>query len=152
MAGHDIDIEMRNTALVREKFEAWQAGKGSPLDLLADDARWTIVGRSMVAKTYDGRESFFREVIRPFNARMREGLKPSLRGVFSHGDQVIALFDGRAVTLDGQPYSNTYAWFMRLCAGKIVEATAFFDSIAFDELWRRVAPALDGVAQSRPPP
>jgi hypothetical protein len=29
---------------------------------------------------------------------------------------------------------------MRLQDGLVVEATAFFDSIAFDELWRRVQP------------
>jgi ketosteroid isomerase-like protein len=30
---------------------------------------------------------------------------------------------------------------MRFREGLIVEATAFFDSIAFDELWSEVAPA-----------
>jgi ketosteroid isomerase-like protein len=30
---------------------------------------------------------------------------------------------------------------MRFREGLVVEATAFFDSIAFDELWSEVAPA-----------
>jgi hypothetical protein len=30
---------------------------------------------------------------------------------------------------------------MRFRDGLVVEATAFFDSIAFDELWNEVAPA-----------
>jgi hypothetical protein len=42
---------------------------------------------------------------------------------------------------DGKPYVNTYAWFLEVRDGRIVVAHAFFDSIAFDELWTRVAPA-----------
>ncbi len=30
---------------------------------------------------------------------------------------------------------------MQLDNGKVVDGTAFFDSIAFDELWNRVTPA-----------
>ena len=32
---------------------------------------------------------------------------------------------------------RTYAWFMTLGDGLVVDGTAYFDSIAFDELWRR---------------
>jgi len=41
-------------ALFRRRFEAgfnaWKAGTGSPYDLLADDATWTIVGRSLASR------------------------------------------------------------------------------------------------------
>jgi hypothetical protein len=37
--------ETKNLALVQAGFDAWRAGSGSPFDLLADDASWTIVGR-----------------------------------------------------------------------------------------------------------
>lgn len=56
---------------------------------------------------------------------------------------MIAHFDAKGVALDGQPYVNSYAWILRLRGGRIVEATAFFDAIAFDDLWRRVQPAND---------
>ena len=45
-----------------------------------------------------------------------------------------------AQDVDGKPYVNTYAWFLRMQDGWIVEAHAFFDSLAFDDFWRRVAP------------
>jgi uncharacterized protein len=35
---------------------------------------------------------------------------------------------------------NTYAWFWQMHDGKITRAHAFFDRIAFNELWRRVQP------------
>lgn len=135
--------EARNAMLVREAFAAWHAGTGSPFDLLASAATWTITGRSMVAGTYPSRESFLRDVILPFNARMREALKPEVREIIAQGDRVVVLFDARGIARDGQSYTNSYAWFLTLSGQKVVDATAFFDSIAFDALWQRVRPAVD---------
>lgn len=45
-----------------------------------------------------------------------------------------------AVRRDGKPYANTYSWFLDLRVGKIVKTFAFFDSVAFNELWERVKP------------
>ena len=46
MAQTKDEIETRNKAVVQAGFDAWSAGTGSPYDLLADDASWTIVGHS----------------------------------------------------------------------------------------------------------
>ena len=35
---------------------------------------------------------------------------------------------------------TTYAWFMTLTGGKVIDGTACYDSIAFNELWHRVTP------------
>jgi len=139
MADSTSDIAARNKAMVLDRFNAWKAGTGSPFELLAETATWTIVGHSVVAKTYK-RDDFLNEVIKPFNARMKEGLKPYIREISADGDSVIIFFDGRALARDGKPYANTYAWFFRMTDGKVVEATAFFDSIEFNDLWQRVQP------------
>lgn len=131
----------RNRALAAHAFEAWAAGTGSPYDLLAPNARWTIAGRSLAAGSYPTRDAFLAGVIRPFNARMRGRLVPTVRRLYAEGDTVIVLFDASGTARDGEAYTNSYAWFLRMRDGKIVEARAFFDSIAFDELWRRVIPA-----------
>jgi hypothetical protein len=34
---------------------------------------WTIVGRSRVSKTYEGKEAFIEEVLQPFGARSPSG-------------------------------------------------------------------------------
>jgi uncharacterized protein len=133
----------RNRAVVARGLQAWADGTGSPYDLLADDAHWTITGNSQAAKTYPNKAAFIGEVIRPFNARMRERLVPTVHRLYAEGDTVIAHFDAKGVALDGQPYVNSYAWILRLRGGRIVEATAFFDAIAFDDLWSRVQPAND---------
>ena len=133
--------EVHNKALVEAAFTAWRNGTGSPFDLLADNASWTIVGRSEASRTYTSREAFMRDVIRPFNARMRGPLKPSIRNIYADGDTVVVFFDAAGTASDGVKYENTYVWFLRMQGDRVVEAHAFFDSIAFNELWTRVRPA-----------
>jgi uncharacterized protein len=140
MASNATDVEDSNRALVRERFDAWRAGTGSPYDLLAENAQWTITGQSLASRTYESREAFMASVIRPFNARMRVGLKPTVTRIICEGDQVVVLFDAQGVARDGKSYANSYAWFLTFRNSKIVAATAFFDSLAFNELWTRVGP------------
>jgi len=124
------DQAAANKALVRDRFEAWANGTGGPFDLLADDAVWTIEGRSIAAKTYVGRKTFIREVVKPLNARIRDRLKPRVRSICADGDIVVIFFDGEATARDGKPYNNTYFWQFEMRGG----------SIAFNDLWTRVAP------------
>lgn len=131
----------RNRALVAQSFDSWRKGTGSPYDLLADDAHWTITGNSLAARTYVSKEDFIDQVIRPFNARMSGRLIPTVHRLYADGDTIVAFFDAAGTARDGQPYSNTYAWILEMEDGRIVRAHAFFDSIAFDALWRRVSAA-----------
>jgi hypothetical protein len=39
---------------------------------------------------------------------------------------VIVLWDGRGIATDGQPYENTYAFFMQMRDGKVIDVTALF--------------------------
>lgn len=52
-------------------------------------------------------------------------------------DTAIALFDAESLCVDGRAYRNTYAWFMKLKDGKLVEVTAFFDTCLFYDMDRR---------------
>ena len=134
------DQETRNRAVIQTAFDAWSAATGGPFDLLADDARWTIVGRSDAAGAYGSRAEFIDKVIAPFNARMVAGIRPTIRRMYADGDTVIVFFDASGQATDGVAYDNTYAWFMRLEDGRVVEVSAFFDSLEFNDLWRRVTP------------
>ena len=70
-------------------------------------------------------------------ADLTESPKPRVQ---TDGDTVIVLWDGRGVANDGQPYENSYAWFMTMRDGKVIDGTAFYDSISFNDLWTRVRP------------
>jgi len=60
--------------------------------------------------------------------------------VYGEGNTIIVLFDANGVARDGKPYVNTYSWYLRMRNGKIASATAFFDSVTFNDFWNRVSP------------
>jgi ketosteroid isomerase-like protein len=63
-----------------------------------------------------------------------------LRRRHEDNSTVAVVWDGRGTTTAGTTYHNTYAWFMTLSGGKVIDGTAFDDSIAFNELWDGVTP------------
>lgn len=131
---------VHNKRIVAAAFDAWRDQTGSFFDILAPDAEWTIVGTGSAAGTYRSREAFLAEVIDPFNARMSVPLKPTVRALYGDGDMVIALWDGEGVANDGQPYRNTYTWYLQFSGDKVVKAIAFFDMVEFNDFWQRVTP------------
>jgi hypothetical protein len=59
-----------------------------------------------------------------------------IRGFYVDGDTVIVMCAGAGTTAVGSSYENTYAWIMTLNNGQVVDGTAFYDSISFNELWK----------------
>lgn len=138
---YEDNVVERNREAVCLAFERWREGRGTLFDLMAPDVRWEIVGHSAVAGTYPTKEALMDRVIVPLNKRFARPLVPSVRNVYADGDTVVALFDAETVATDGLPYRNSYSWFLRFRDGSIVDVVAFFDSVAFNELWMRVSPA-----------
>lgn len=128
-----------NIERVSAAFDAWANGTGSPFDLLAENAEWTVTGYSVVAGTYN-RQELISEILLPFNARMNGSLKPTIHRLYVDGNTVIAFFDAEGTTKDGEPYKNTYTWYMEFEKEEVIKVVAFLDSIAFNELWQRVQP------------
>ncbi len=130
-----------NRAIVSRAFENWSRGEGNVfMDLLAPGATWTITGHSLASRAYPTRQAFMDEVITPFGQRMSQGIRPTVKSLVADGDRVVIHFDAEGVARDGKPYRNTYAWFFRMKDERVIEATAFYDSIAFNDLWTRVSP------------
>jgi len=134
------DVEEKNRRAVQTAFDNWRRASGSIFDLLASDAKWTIAGRSVVSGTYHSRRDFLDQVIIPFNSRLSTPLVPTVRNIYADGDTVIVLWDGAAMARDGKSYENTYSFFLKMRDSKIISATAVYDSIAFDDLWKRIRP------------
>jgi uncharacterized protein len=132
-----------NRKAIRQAFEAWREGTGAITDVFAPDMVWRIEGHSLASKEYEDKQQFIDEVLSPFGARFAasEPFRPvTIRSVHADGDTVIVLWDGRGIANDGQPYENSYAWFMKMRDGKVIDGTAFYDSISFNDLWTRVQP------------
>lgn len=129
-----------NKQIISDGFTQWANGTGNFFDLLADDMVWTITGKSPISKTYTSRKQFIDEAIIPLNERLKVKIKPFVRALYSEGDTVIVLWDGKATANDGLPYDNTYSWYLQVKDGKIINATAFFDTIDLADIWERVPP------------
>jgi ketosteroid isomerase-like protein len=137
---------MGNRETVTHAFEDWAAGGAHVSRIFADDLTWEIVGRSAASGRYATKQAFVSEVLEPFARRFSsdDPFRPvTIRGIHSDEttDTVVVTWDGRGTTTAGTTYENTYAWIMRLRDGRVVDGTAFYDSIAFDELWNGVRPA-----------
>jgi hypothetical protein len=133
-----------NRQTIQDAFEAWQAGTAQIADVFAPEMVWRIEGHSVASREYANRQQFIDEVLAPFGARFAAGerFRPErIRSVHADGDTVIVIWDGRGVANDGRPYENSYAWVMRMRDGKVIDGTAFYDSISFNDLWSRVEPA-----------
>jgi uncharacterized protein len=133
-----------NREIVRRAFEAWQQGTRAITDVFAPEMVWRIEGHSVASRQYDSKQQFIDEVLAPFGARFASSSDPfrpvRVQSVFADGDTVIVLWDGRGTANDGRVYENSYAWFLRMRDGRVVDGTAFYDSISFNDLWARVGP------------
>jgi ketosteroid isomerase-like protein len=133
-----------NREIIRAAFEAWRAGTAPIADVFAPEMVWRIEGHSVASKEYGDKQQFIDEVLAPFGARFSAGeaFRPrTIRSVLADGDTVVVVWDGRGVANDGVPYENSYAWVMKMGDGQVVDGTAFYDSISFNDLWARVPPA-----------
>jgi ketosteroid isomerase-like protein len=132
-----------NREAIHRAFHAWQQGTGAITEVFAPNVVWRIEGRSLVSKEYRSLQEAIDEVMAPFGARISpsEPFRPTrIRSINADGDTVIVVWDGHGIATDGRPYENSYAWIMRLADGKVIEGSAFYDSIAFNDLWTRVQP------------
>jgi ketosteroid isomerase-like protein len=137
-----------NRELVTEAFAAWSDGTGYVTSIFAEDMTWEIVGHSAASRKYANKQEFIDEVLAPFGARFstEEPFRPvTIRGIYADdtNSTVIVLWDGSGLTTIGTRYNNTYAWFMTLRDGAVVDGTAFYDSISFNELWENVTPGTE---------
>jgi ketosteroid isomerase-like protein len=123
--------ETANLATVERAFAGWKAGTGSVFDLLTPDATWTILGPTASAGTYT-RDALVREVLTPFNAALATPLRPEVRRLLADGSTVVVLFEAGATLRSGRPYRNSYAWFLELRDGRVIEVTAVLDLHAYD--------------------
>jgi uncharacterized protein len=134
MASSELEI-------VESAFNDWMDGDAYITRLFAPDMTWEIVGRSAASARYSNANEFISKVLEPFGQRFSSTspFRPvKIRGIYVDGPTVIALWDGAGTTIAGTRYQNSYAWILTLEDGLVVDGVAFYDSIAFNELWEIV--------------
>ena len=125
----------RNKRVVRSFFEAGNAGDlPGCLALLAEDVVWTNAGTTPVSGTFTGKQAVVEELLGPVFGQLQAGIRSTVDNVVAEGEFVVVQSRGRAATLDGTPYNNSYCHVFRLSAGRIVAVTEYLDT----DLARRV--------------
>jgi hypothetical protein len=100
----EVVEEKSNREIAEGAFREWQDGTGHITDLLAEDLRWTIVGRSRASKTYESKERFVGEVLAPFGARFSGPFRPvAIRGEKTTATRWSSCGTGRARGSTGSP-------------------------------------------------
>jgi hypothetical protein len=130
----EVVTEMRNKAIVRQAFETWRAGGNVFETLLVPDVVWTIHGSGPVAGTYLGLQNFIQNASVPLVSRLATPILPDVRSIMADGDKVSIRFDGSATTTSGAPYRNQFVWIFRMVDGRVVEAEAFLDLVAYQQV------------------
>ena len=119
-----------NKATVRNNFEQLALGNGAPLlDSLADDVQWTIIGTTVLSRTFDGKQAVIDQLLVPFREALVEGhIHIRVENLLADGDYVVAQGHGEAMTKRGVAYNNTYCWVYRFQGGRIVALTEYLDT------------------------
>ena len=132
-------VESRNKEIVAQAFAGWAAGgTGFFQELFSPDIVWTIKGSGPSAGVFHGRQDFLDRAVTPFGSRLSRPVRPTVRSIWSSGDQVAVHWDGEAIARDGQPYHNSYVWIFRMRGRQAIEGTAFLDLVPYDDVLRRI--------------
>lgn len=131
----------RNKEIVKGLFESTARGEWRPFgDALADDVRYTLMGRNSWSRTYDGKGAVTHELWIPLTKLFVAPNQMHARRIIAEGDLVVVEARGDATTHAGQRYANDYCLILRLREGKIVELTEYMDTeLTTEVLGARVA-------------
>lgn len=139
VAHAQTQAEVGNERIVRQAFARWAAGgTGFFQEVLAPDIVWTIKGSGPSAGVFRGRQNFLDRAVTPFGSRLSRPVRPTVRDIWSKGDQVVVHWDGEATARDGRPYRNSYVWIFRMRGDQAAEVTAFLDLVPYDDVLRRI--------------
>jgi uncharacterized protein len=118
-----------NKQLLQHIYSELSKGNPTPfLEGLADDVRWTIMGTTRWAKTYEGKQAILTELLGPLFAQFADQYKATAHRFIAEDDLVVAEVSGRVTTKSGKPYNNSYCYIFRLADGKIQEVTEYMDT------------------------
>lgn len=119
-----------NKQTVRNNFEQLALGNGAPLlDSLADDVQWTIIGTSVLSKTFKGKQDVIDGLLVPFREALVDGhIHIHVDNLLADGDYVVVQGRGEAMTKRGVAYNNTYCWVYHFQHGKIKALSEYLDT------------------------
>lgn len=114
--------------LIAVQFEKWKSGTAGFFELLDEEVKWTVSGRSPVSGIYFGKKDFLERAVSPITAQLQEPLLPELISLSFDGQYIWLHFRASAKSKENKLYENYYVWKMVVKEGKITEGTVFLDT------------------------
>lgn len=128
---------------MQHAFEHLAQGDGRPFaDLMADDFRWIITGKTAWSRVYEGKVTVQEQLLRPLFAQFADRYRNTAQRFIAEGEWVVVQCRGSAETIRGQRYDNEYCCVCRFSGGKLSELTEYLDT-------QLVASVLDPPPKSR---
>ena len=123
-------VETMFAELSRGNPEGYLAG-------LADDVKFTIIGKTKFSGLFDGKKNVIERLLGPLAAALDGGLTVTPLHVVAEGDTVVMQAQGRSKTKGGKRYDNTYCMVFRLAGGKVATITEYLDTEMVTEAFGR---------------
>jgi ketosteroid isomerase-like protein len=118
-----------NKATLKAAFDELSKGNGAPFAALwAPDFTWTIIGNTSWSRTYRGRESVGKDLMRPLFTRFATRYTNTATRFIAEEDYVVVECRGNVITKSGQPYNNSYCYVCRMENGLLKELTEYLDT------------------------
>lgn len=122
-----------NKQLLQHVFAEMSNGNTKPFgEILADDLRWTIIGTTKYSKTYEGKQTVYKELLEPLFSQFANQYENHAHRFIAEDDFVVVQSRGRVTTKAGKEYNNEYCYVFRLEGGKVTELTEYCDTAMID--------------------
>jgi ketosteroid isomerase-like protein len=118
-----------NKNIVTAIYAAMAEGDGRPFNAaMAEDFTWILEGTGAWSRTWRGRETVRRELLKPLFAQFATPYRCRAERIIAEGDSVVVLARGEVTTLAGKPYNNSYCFVIRMRDGEMVELREYLDT------------------------
>ncbi len=126
-----------NKQLMQQVFDELAAGNGQPfMDVLAEDARWTVIGSSAWSRTYEGKRTIVDELMRPLFSQFAGQYRARAIRIVAEDDAVVIEARGEVMTKAGQPYNQTYCYVLQFAGGRVRKLTEYLDTDLVNQVLR----------------
>jgi uncharacterized protein len=98
------------------------------LGSIADDVRYTNIGRTKYSGTFNGKQELISKLLGPLTAQLEGGIAVTPDNLIADGDYVAMQAHGKAQSKNGRSYNNTYCHVFRIVNGKVHEVTEYLDT------------------------
>jgi uncharacterized protein len=120
---------LENKQLLEHIFGELAQGNSAPfVESMADDLRWTVMGRTKWSRTFEGKQSVLKDLFAPLRARIADRIRTVPQRFIAEGDHVVVEARGNNTTTTGLLYNNAYCFVIRVADGKLREIREYMDT------------------------